>query len=400
MQPFAARDFLKETGRVRLTISSVVGSGRIEASHRRNRILTKQEALGIFKIAHIDTGKDFRGGQDLLLSLARGLRLRNHRQLIVCPGDSPLARRAAAEDFELAPVGAGAITSLRRRLMSERFDIVHAHDGRAQNISVLASAGMPLRRVASRQVAFPPRHPLIHRWKYAKTCHGIIANSESVRQVLLYSGISGVEIDVIPPGIELPAQVPTARLRAEARVRWGFSNDDFVIGHAGAFTREKGQDVALEAARLLTSKLPNARMLLVGDGPERRNQTEGIALLPGFLDDLTEFYAALDVFIMPSRSEGWGLTALQAMANGLAVIASEVGGLRELVQHGKTGWLVPPDSPPALADVIAAAASDPVRLREFGQHARERAEQFSIQRTVEHTEQFYTRLLAACQTAT
>ncbi len=72
-------------------------------------------------------------------------------------------------------------------------------------------------------------------------------------------------------------------------------------------------------------------MLLVGDGPERRNQTEGIAILPGFLDDLSEFHAALDVFIMPSRSEGWGLTALQAMANGLAVIASDVGGLRELV---------------------------------------------------------------------
>ena len=257
-----------------------------------------------------------------------------------------------------------------------------------------------MRRVASRQVAFPPRHPLIHRWKYTKTCHGIIANSESVRRLLIATGIPAVNIEVIPPGIEFPADLPNAGFRAQARRRWAFSNDDFVIGHAGAFTREKGQDVALEAARLLAPKLPNARMLLAGDGPERRKQTEGIAILPGFLGDLSEFYAALDLFIMPSRSEGWGLTALQAMANGLAVIASDVGGLPELVEPGKTGWLVPPDSPRALADAIETAASDPTRRCEYGRNARERAARFSIQRTVELTEQFYARLLAASHRAT
>jgi glycosyltransferase involved in cell wall biosynthesis len=320
--------------------------------------------------------------------------------LIVCPDGSPLAKRAALEDFELAGLGLAAIVGLRGRFSSEQFDIVHAHDGRAQNISFLASAGLPLRRVASRQVNFPPRHPLIHRWKYAKTSHGIIANSEAVRDALIAGGIPANKVEVISPGIELPAELPSAGLRAQARGRWGFSNDDLVIGHAGAFTREKGQDVALEAARLLAPKLPNARMLLVGDGPERRNPIDGIAILPGFLDDLSEFYAALDLFIMPSRSEGWGLTALRAMANGLAVIATDVGGLRELVVPGKTGWLVPPDSPPALADAIEAAASDPARWCEYARNARERALQFSIERTVEQTERFYTRLLAASQTAT
>jgi glycosyltransferase involved in cell wall biosynthesis len=400
LESLTACDFSKEAGRVWLAISRVIGSGRIKASHGSNRILTEPEASSIFKIAHIDSGKDFRGGQELLLSVARGLRLRNHRQLIVCPVDSPLARRAAAEHFELAPLGLGAIGGLHRRFSSEFFDIVHTHDGRAQNMSFLASAGLRLRRVASRQVAFAPRHPLIHRWKYSKTCHGIIANSESVRRALIASGIPVEKIAVIPPGIEFPSELPDAGLRAQARARWGFSSEDFVIGHAGAFTREKGQDVALEAALLLAPRLPHARMLLAGDGPERRSQIVGIAILPGFIDDLTEFYAALDLFIMPSRSEGWGLTALGAMANGLAVIASDVGGLPELVQQGKTGWLVPPDRPTALADAIEAAVADPERRCEYGRKARERAAQFSIQRTVELTEQFYARLLAACQTAT
>jgi glycosyltransferase involved in cell wall biosynthesis len=175
-----------------------------------------------------------------------------------------------------------------------------------------------------------------------------------------------------------------------------------VIGHAGAFTREKGQDVALEAALLLASKFPSARILLAGDGPERSQpamvglarQAAGMAQLPGFVEDLDGFYSALDLYIMPSRSEAWGLTALRAMAFGLPVIASNVGGLAEVIEAGKSGWLVPAESADALAGAIIAAASDPTRLREFGRAARARAAQFSIQQTVEQTERFYLRLLA------
>jgi glycosyltransferase involved in cell wall biosynthesis len=353
----------------------------------------------ILTIAHIDTGRDFRGGQDLLLSLARGLKQRGHRQVIVCPKGSPLAQRAISEGQEVMRVG--SIRTLRERLRNHRFDIVHAHDGKAQNISWRASLGLPVRRVASRLVAFTPRYPLIHRWKYSLTCHGVIALSQSVRQVLIAAGVRDSHIEVIVPGIEIPAELPGPDVRAEARSRWGFSRGDFVVGHAAAFTHEKGQDVALQAALLLGPKLPRARMLLVGDGPQRSQprmvelarQASGIAQLPGFVDDLNQFYAALELYIMPSRSEAWGLTALRAMAYGLPVVASNVGGLPEAIEHGKSGWLVPPESPQALADAIVEAASDPARLCEFGRNARERAAQFSIDGTVEKTERFYLRLL-------
>ena len=354
---------------------------------------------GILKIVHIDTGKDFRGGQDLLLSLASGLKQRGHRQLIVCPEGSPLAQRAANQEHKVMSLG--TIGALRRRLRQDQFDIVHAHDAKAQAISFRASIGLLVRRVASRQVAFTPRHPLIHRWKYSRTCHGVIANSQSVRQVLIAAGVPDSHIEVISPGIELP-KLPTEDLRAQARMRWGFSSGEFLIGHAGAFTHEKGQDVALHAALLLAPRLSRARMILVGDGPERSRpgmvelarQASGIAVLPGFIDHLDEFYAALDLYIMPSRSEGWGLTALRAMSFGIPVIASNAGGLPELVENGKSGWLVPPESPEALAGAIEQGASDPARLCEFGRHARERASRFSIEQTVEQTERFYLRLLA------
>ena len=354
----------------------------------------------ILNIAHIDAGKDFRGGQDLLLSLARGLKQRGHRQAIVCPEGGALAKRAASEGQEVIALGTSG--SLRRLLRDEHFEIVHAHDATAQTISFRASLGLPVRRVASRQVAFTPRHPRLHRWKYSLTCDRVIANSQSVRQVLLTAGVPDSQIEVIPPGIEIPRELASPAIRAKARARWNFSSDEFVIGHAAAFTHEKGQDVALEAALLLATKLPSARMLLAGDGPERSrpgmvdlaHRASAIAQLPGFIEDLDEFYATLDLYIMPSRSEGWGLTALRAMAFGLPVIASNTGGLPELVEHENTGWLVTPDSPGALAAAITDAASDPKRLCEFGRNARERAAQFSIQRTVDQTERLYLRLLA------
>ncbi|HEX5227231.1 MAG TPA: glycosyltransferase, partial [Bryobacteraceae bacterium] len=259
-----------------------------------------------------------------------------------------------------------------------------------------------VRRVASRLVAFAPRHPLIHRWKYSLTAHGVIALSQAVRRVLLDAGVPEERIEVIEPGIEMPPQVVNAEARAKARARWGFTGDEFVIGHVAAFTREKGQDVALEAAGLLASQLPRARMLLAGDGPERSStamvalaaRAARIAQMPGFIEDLDGFYAALDLYIMPSRSEAWGLTALRAMACGLPVVASDVGGLAEVVEPGKSGWLVEAESAGALADAIVDAASDRERLAEMGRSARQRAEQFSIERTVERTEQFYLRLLA------
>jgi glycosyltransferase involved in cell wall biosynthesis len=335
-----------------------------------------------------------------LLSLVRGLKQRGHCQMIACPPGSPLAQRAQSEELDVIPLGtAGA---LRQRLRTGQFDIVHAHDAKGQTISFRASIGLAVRRVASRLVAFTPRHPLIHRWKYSHTCDGVIALSQSVRQVLIAAGVPDSHIEVIVPGIDLPAQLPGSDVRAKARARWGFTKDEFVIGHIAAFTHEKGQDVALEAALLVAPRLPRARMLLAGDGPERTRpalvelarRTSGIAQLPGFVDDLDQFYAALDLYIMPSRSEAWGLTALKAMACGLPVIASNVGGLPEVVERGQSGWLVPPESPQELAGAIVDAASDPARLCEFGRNARERASQFSIRRTVEKTEQFYLRLLA------
>lgn len=359
----------------------------------------------LLHIAHIDTGRQWRGGQEQLLLLARGLARRGHGQLLVCPAGSPLEERARQESFTvlpLPPLSPGGLLGLRRQLRAHAIDVVHAHDGRAQTLSWLGSAGLRVCRVASRLVSFPPRHPAIHRFKYTRTCHGVIALSQSVRQVLLAAGVPDTRIEVISAGIEVPPDLPSPELRRRARAAWGFTDDDFVAGHVGAFTAEKGQDVAIDAALLVARRLPRFRLLLAGDGPLRtafstaaRVRLAGDAVrLLGFVEDLEEFFAGLDLFVMPSRSEAWGLVALHAMARGLAVAASRVGGLEEIVEDGISGWLVPPGSPEALAEAIEAAAADPERLRQRGANARARARNFSFEQTAERTESFYRRRLA------
>jgi glycosyltransferase involved in cell wall biosynthesis len=160
----------------------------------------------------------------------------------------------------------------------------------------------------------------------------------------------------------------------------------------GAFTAEKGQEVAAAAARILRELLPRARVVLAGDGPLKNQIDREHVILPGFVADRAAFFASLDLFIMPSRSEAWGLAALEAMAHGVPVIASDIGGLAEIVD-AESGWLVPPGDPAALASAIVAAASDPDRLRVTGFKARERARLFSVERMAQQTEDFYQRLL-------
>lgn len=325
------------------------------------------------------------------MALARGLRDRGHRQQIVSPEGSVLEARARGEGFLVASVT--NLPKLRRLLRG--FDVIHAHTGRAQNLAFCATAGLNLRRVVTRHVAFAPNHPSVHRLKYTLTCHGIIAVSQAVRATLLGAGISGDRIEVISTGVAWPASLASEEERGAIRSRWGFDDGDFVVGHLGAFTAEKGQDVAVEAAALLQPRMPQLRMVLAGVGPLRNSlQTKGPVLFPGHVSCRAEFLAALDLFIMPSRSEAWGLAALEAMAHGVPVVASHVGGLPEMIEANGSGWLVAPGDAGELADAIERVASDREVLRAMGARARARAKHFSLEETAERTEAFYRRLLA------
>ncbi len=356
----------------------------------------------MFKIVHLDTGYDLRGGQQQLLMLARALRTRGHEQLIVTLEGTALEARARQDSFRVFalpahdPGHAHGILQLRQRLRAEPFDILHAHDGKGQTLSWLSSLGTSVGRVASRRVTFLPARRIDSRFKYGHTCDAVIAVSNFIRQLLIDSGVPESRIDVIPDGVDVPEKLPGAVARARVRAQWGMGAREFVAGHIGALTLEKGQDIAIQAATFLVKSMPEARVVLaVGLPKPTILATPPNLRVIGYQEKLSEFFAGLDLYIMPSRAEGLGSSALLAMAYGVPVVASRVGGLPEIIEDGVTGWLIPPGSPEALAQAIAHAAADLTRLRDMGAKARERARAFSSTIMVERTEALYEKVLVA-----
>lgn len=359
----------------------------------------------MLRIVHLDTGKDLRGGQYQLLLLARGLQDKGHDQVVVCPEGSLLDEAARRAGLAVLPLPlhntARAAFHLRRFLRAQHFQILHAHDGRGQTISWIASLGLPALRVASRRVTFLPRHRLSHSLKYHHTCHAVIAVSQFIQKLLIQSGIPATKIEVIYDGIDFPESLPETEERSSIRKSFQLDDHNFVIGHAGAFTSEKGQEVAIQAFQLLERILPNARLLLAGDGPLLKalrqkywiTEPQGKIRFVGYLDDLSAFMNCLDLFIMPSLSEGLGSSALIAMAHGVPVIASCAGGLPEIVKEQETGWLVEQGSSALLAERIISIASDKGRLQRVGLHARETARQFTTKMMTDKIEALYCRLM-------
>ena len=233
------------------------------------------------RILHIDTGMVMRGGQELLMMTARGLRTRGHDQTIACPPGSSLEKMAAAEGFSVLtierPYGK-AVRTIRRELRRQPYDLVSAHDARAQTVSFLATLGLrnngqPVIRVANRLVVFQPRNLFTHRLKYKYTCDIVVALSSAVKATLVPQRHSGRTRRRSSPAASIFRNElgRHAGARERMRARWGFAADDFVIGHiAGNFTAEKGQLNALDALlALLPRRIRICACFCAEDGPLR-----------------------------------------------------------------------------------------------------------------------------------
>jgi glycosyltransferase involved in cell wall biosynthesis len=162
--------------------------------------------------------------------------------------------------------------------------------------------------------------------------------------------------------------------------------DDIVIGAVGRLSRQKGLIHLVDALPRVLARVPRARLAVVGDGElrdglERRAAELGVAgrtVFTGQLDDIASVLKRLDLFVLPSLWEGLPTVALEAMACGVPVIATDIPGTRELIRHGAEGWLVPPADPGALADAIVMAIQSPERAAGWAAQARPVAARFSM----------------------
>lgn len=258
-------------------------------------------------------------------------------------------------------------------IRSQRVDVVHTHLTSATFIGSLAARLTGRRCVAT-------VHGFTSAFWY-RHAHRIIAVSDAVKDHLVAQGMPAEKIQVIHNGIAVELYTPQPLSKAKAAC--GFDPAQIRLGVFGRLVTVKGHGTVIEALPQLLKRYPTARLSLVGDGREREAMTaltrrlgvEAQVDFHGFVPDPRPLLAACDLVMMPSRQEGLGLAAIEAMALERPVIATRVGGLSEVIDDGVSGLLIPPDDATALLGAILTVLADPDYAARLGACGRLRAQQ-------------------------
>lgn len=359
------------------------------------------------RIAQIIDDLNCGGAEQMAASLSLGLRKRGHEVTLICLreiGDEPVdlaaVRAAGVEILALNKPDGFHLRTLRAlvaALRERRIDVVHTHNHLVHHYGVVAA------RLARVSVILNTLHGTASllgsaRWSrelFRVSCllgHGVVAVSETVRRIVREAlHVPEAKLHSIDNGIEL------AGFLAIERATPGVSR---VFGTIGRLAPVKDHHNLLQAFALLRKQHPSWQLRILGDGPLMQDLQQLVDQLSlgaavhfdGFSLDTAGFLAALDAYVISSRSEGLPLSLLEAMASGLPVVATRVGEIPAIVDRAGCGWLCEPESARALASAMAEATESEV-LQMKGQRARNHVrERYSVGRMADEYELLYGRL--------
>lgn len=343
------------------------------------------------RVLHVSSARTLGGGERHLADLAAGTSARGHEVYAALAPASPLRDALAGvppQHVTTLPLrnalDVGSALRLARFLRERQIEVVHAHAARDYPVAALAARLAPgARLVLTRHVLFPLGK--IHRLTLGNVSR-VIAVSEAVGRALRERRVFPArKIRVVTNGIDLERFELAARQldRAAYRRRLG-ARAPLLVGTVGELSRVKGQEDFVRAAALVAREhAGGVEFLVVGEdaSPDGRNRAalerlvgeldlrESVRLL-GRRDDVAEILSCLDVFVSASRSEGFGLALVEAMACGVAVVATATEGAREIIEDGVTGTLVPVGDVGALAGGVSDLLRNPVRRALRGSTAR------------------------------
>jgi len=330
------------------------------------------------------------GAEVWFLDTALALSRRGHRVSIVAQPDGELAHRARTEDvavrelairFDAAP---WTLAKLARYFAGSGVTAVVANLTKDLKAAAVAGriAGVPV-VLASRESDFPLKDKFYYRWYFNRLATGLLVNSQATRATVLASVpwldpgrvhllYKGIDCQRFTPGRSAPS-VPT-------------------VGFVGQLIERKGLLELMAAWSLIESRdlVAPPVLRIAGTGPladqlaawRRGLRRPDLVHLEGFVEDIPAFYRGLDLLVMPSRAEGFGLAAAEAQACGLPVIGTRASSLPEIVLDGRTGLLVPPESAGDLATAVIKLLKDPAWARTLGAAGHERVlAEFTSERT-------------------
>jgi len=358
-------------------------------------------------ILHSESSEGWGGQENRTLHECLGLKALGVRVIVLCRPGSRLRTRAEEAGMEVrthamrSSRDISAVFYSAGLIKTEAVDVVSTHSG--HDSFLLALAG----RLSSRRPAIVrTRHlalPITSKATYSLFPHKVVTVSEYVRRYLVdEKGLPPEKVVAIPTGVDLKRFDPAAA-SGGLRASLGIADHRPVVGMVAILRRKKGHHVLLDAIPGILEAVPDALFLLAGDGPQRENiegRIAGLGIggsvrLLGLVSDVPAFLKGIDLFVLPTLQEALGTSILEASAMGRAVVASRVGGTPEVVEEGRTGVLVEPEDPDALAGAVVRLLKDRRLMDEMGLAGRALVEaEFSTGRMVEKLYALYTGLAA------
>lgn len=330
------------------------------------------------------------GAERHVVDLAAALHQKRHEVTVACSATGELSDLLGAVNVPLRVlldrlakrrVSVTYARRLRRLVTEQRFDLVHAHIYASAAASALATlgTGVPLVVTEHTQGTWQGRRAhLVSRLIYRRARHLISVSSPIRGRLIERDGVHPEKISLIPNAV-VPASDTNPGASGALPDEW---REGPLIGAVARLQPEKGIANLLKAAARVSSSCPEARFLVVGDGPlreellclaDRLGLRERVRFL-GHRADARALIGLLDVLVVPSLTEGTPLTVLEAMAAGVPIVASAVGGIPDQVRHDKEGLLVPPNDTAALGDALLELLQDSDRARRLGEAGRRRAD--------------------------
>ncbi len=355
------------------------------------------------------------GAEQVVMRLAQAFAQAGHDVTIITlnePGVfAPLMERLGIPVISVGkrgPVDLSVITRLKRAFLVRKLDVVHTHLWGANLWGRIAAhlARVPVVIATEHNVDTWKRgyHFMIDRWLAPWTTE-LVAVSQQVREFYESHGVARGRWQVIYNGIDAASALP--RGRGSAYQSLGIRHDELVVGLIGRLVPAKAPEIFLEAIAQAAAKVPTLKALVIGDGPlraatEARARQLGLAervIFTGLRQDVPELLAGMDALVFSSEREGLSMAMLEAMAAGVPVIATSVGGTPELIESGVSGILVPPHQPQALAEQLTELLTHSEKAETIRRAARQRVEEhFSLSQVVEAHEQLYARGISPCAT--
>jgi glycosyltransferase involved in cell wall biosynthesis len=369
----------------------------------------------LYKILHVIDSAGYGGGERYLLDLI-GHRSLDLQHFILLPQTGFLQFELGRIDCSHAIVDLQQRFSLNGILQIHRYirqfkpDIIHSHGYRANFYSRLAATIGGVPHVCTVHVSLYDYidTPISTRLLYimvervmAVLSRRFLCISKSMSADMRRLGVGEEKIVEIPNGVDTQ-RFKQITVSETVKHRMGVIDGGPVIGTVGRLVAEKGQKYLIDAVAAIQPEFPNLTCLFIGDGPaleelKRRAEARGVmdrCRFPGTVSDMESIYPVMDIFVLPSIREPFGLVLLEAMASGVAVVATDAGGPRDFIDSGQNGMLVAPMDVAALAKAVdGMLRDDSFRHRMAVAGCETARNRFDILKTVEGIESVYRTIM-------